>query len=257
MDVRGDANAVVELAAVNRSSECGNKGIALLSPTGVDSGIGMCGSSDTLVAGVEMPAGSSVALWVREPELGLADAAVKAQCDLETQGGGWTMVFSTADSADGDSTGAGLAGRAYRPEALPFVRAAKEVLLALRDHGGSVVASAAMPMPPQWRVAHPSAYSRQELEAWPVRVNGATQATLHTVRYGSSAVAGGSADRCDGAWVPADSHFGGLLCVKGAEAPLWAGWSTGTEADVCGTSGSSASGAPCTNSNVFTISVRE
>lgn len=242
----------------------------------VYSGAGMCecGDSRAALRGEAVAVGGLVALWVRPPAAAAPEDSIFADCDLETRGGGWTMVFSSAlhDGAggvvDGDNTGAGLRLRGYAPGVQPLLASASSVMLALRDARGSVMGAAPveMPMPPTWRHMHPASHAATDLPEWPVAVGVDAQFTEATVRFGNRAVTDVAGPVCNAPWRSVewsagdgygDGSYGGLVCVAGTRAPLWYGWASAAVADVCGHSQADAAAAPyCTASQVFTMYVR-
>ena len=280
---------VDELVLVQRQADgCWSYGFGLLSssaqdsvacpaaaPQGVVSGAGLCSCGDTSVVlrGAWRQDADPVALWVRPPSQPTGRAPVEVACDLETAGGGWTVVFSTGGSPvggapssamidDGDSSARGLASRTYDLASLPFVRGARSVLVAVRNAttaSSAASAQATMPMPPQWLHAHPASYASYDLDAWPIALGGELSPSPRTLRFGWRAMPmddGG----CNQAWsAGGNANVKGWVCVQDTpSAPLWTGWASSSDLDQCTTHTQMEGGEDthCSVSNVFTLSVK-
>lgn len=265
-------NEFVLVEQVNGSSCGSGRGVALMAPgaqgacvTGdspVYSGAGIacgCGAGGgTVLRGDEVATGRVITLWVQPPTAAAhPDDVVYAACDLSTHGGGWTTVFAATSAGAGDNSAAGLASRAYATSLLPVIHRATSVMMALRRVDGSVVGGSvvSMPMPAQWREAHPASFAGEDLANWPVAEGWSSTPALRTVRYGWSSVDDVGGDLCSAAWATQGGRNStGLVCVSGGSGPLWYGWATSGEPDWCTWSGAGASQF-CTANAAFTLAV--
>lgn len=272
--VASDGVAIDELVVshVQGDGNCADVGVALLrrdagmacggDAAAVEAGVGVCGCGSTrsAVAGAVQMEGATTALWVRAPPSVRPESVVHAYCDLDTRHGGWTLVYSTAGDGggvDGDNTATGLAHRSYAPGLSAVLASATEVLIAQRMSDGTLVDGtvvAAMRMPTQWRDAHPSSQRAVDLADWPVALDNELGTTPRTLRFGSGSVDLAATTACNGDWEASGSAHAGRVCVAGTSAPMWYGWASGDDADVCDATDSMS--VACSVANAFTIAAR-
>ncbi len=177
---------------------------------------------------------------------------VFANCDMATDGGGWTLVFDSANTninqTDANWTRTDVA------LALVNSNTATEALLVHRDASFAPLAgvtTARFNIPTAWRTSSPLAIDRRD-DTVMVSLNNAA-AVSRSLRYGYRSFA----DNCGGAWDDG-SNFG-RVCIQDTTAPFFARFGNGGF-DTCPTSDLSWNGNISTNacSSVrrFTIYVR-
>jgi hypothetical protein len=163
-------------------------------------------------------------------------------CDMTTDGGGWTIVFF-AGSNDEMSTSLG-----YTPGLGEVLGSAETALIAYRDSSLEIMGSyASLPMPAPWRTSSPFSAEATDLVT-SVQTNGAA-ATSATVRYGFDSFANTCADPWYGT-----GHWG-RICVRGTDAPFYNGFAV-AGADLCSASNVAWNTTSCSTALRFSIAVR-
>jgi hypothetical protein len=176
---------------------------------------------------------------------GLVDAGpATVHCDMETAGGGWTVIY-LADSSGLFSTTIDYTVRSQRLRDNSL-----EALIAFRNLNLDMVASdwASFGLPATWRTKNPLAVTPFEDLTVSASVNGALPA-LAQLRYGTA----NFGQLCSDAWVTTTNY--GRLCLQGTDAAFFSGFAI-AGADLCSLSTQSYATRGCSDMIRFSIAVR-
>jgi len=171
---------------------------------------------------------------------------LRVWCDLDTGGGGWTIVYLWP----GGMTNLESTTLNYDVDNLALRRASTEVLLAYRDAGRRVTvdAWARLATPPEWVMQSPFRYERRDV---PVMVSvGGAALRSSTLRYGNREFG----NDCASGWV--DSRLSGRVCLTGTNGPFYNGYATRMYSDRCPNSDRVWNDALCTDTRRFSIAFR-
>lgn len=175
-------------------------------------------------------------------------APYTVSCDMDTDGGGWTLIFVAPDRNQNSRT------LDYTVTDPTLRMSAAQALLALRDTTMAtqpVVASVPavrFGMPLNWRMQAPFRYESVDETVNSVVLPGTT-ATPRTLRYGYALMASYG---CTGPWTPTANSWG-RVCVNGTTSALYAAFANPL-ADNCDRSDDPMAG--CEANRRFTIAVR-
>jgi hypothetical protein len=162
---------------------------------------------------------------------------------MDTEGGGWTVIFLPT------SSNFSSLNVAYTSSSARLLNDSNQVLLAYRDGTmATVFERAVFGMIQEWRVAAPFTYANMDVPII-VTVNGGS-AVNGTLKFGNKSFLG---DRCEDGWDT--SVKWGRLCISGTQAPFYTSFAE-TVNDTCTDSMQAWNTRTC-NANVrFTIAVR-
>ena len=160
-------------------------------------------------------------------------------CDMVTEGGGWTIVFVAAVNITNGPQSYSVTN--------PILAGAQDTMIAYRNATGvPAVNYATFAMPVLWRSDPPFNYQANDLPVT-VKVGGATAAGL--LRYGYA----GYANICTDGWNTASTL--GRVCITETAAPYYTGFRY-PAGDYCNSSNMDWQVVPCTPDRLFTIAVR-
>ncbi len=173
------------------------------------------------------------------------DAPFMVHCDMTTEGGGWTVIFSpqTSNFTSQQVT--------YTSSSERLLNDSVQVLLAYRDATNAMTPSnerAMFDLPQEWRLAAPFTYANMDLPVT-VYVDG-NSSVNGTLLFGYKSFTNSS---CSDNW-ELSSAFG-RLCIPGTLAPFYSGFS-GSTGDKCTDSAQNYDARPCGPAVRFTIAVR-
>jgi hypothetical protein len=180
-----------------------------------------------------------------DPDGAGPDAAVTVHCDMDTAGGGWTVVYFPAGSLE-------ITPILYNGGTARLRADATEAMIAFRD--GSKVAlpgAAVLAMPDDWRTASPFDAVGTDAPAT-VSIDGAA-AVAGTLRYGHR----NFGSLCSDDWTVDDNPDlqYGRVCVDGTTAPFFTAFAS-TAADQCTDSSMVYNAQACGLTRRFSIAVR-
>ncbi len=170
------------------------------------------------------------------------DASISVSCDMQTDGGGWTIVFF-APTESVDALPITYTGGNPR-----LMTDAQQVLLAYRSMTqDTYINYAHFDLPDDWRIATPFGYPNNDRTIG-VSINGAALQTA-TLRYGRA----NFSSLCTDDWVTASDY--GRVCITGSVAPFYSSFLR-AGVDYCSDSTQAYSSTKCTPDKRFSIAVR-
>jgi len=175
------------------------------------------------------------------------DPILTVFCDMTTDDGGWTLVYS-ASSSNQNVLG-NEAEYFFATDAV--LNISTEVLVGYRDSENNFLPGyARLNLPTNWKIYHPlSTLWLNVDEAVNVFIDGSSSSTGTTLRYG---VATFSSSTCNSNW---DTGLYGRLCFVGTNAVFYSAYAH-SGGDFCSLSHLPFTAVPCSNDRVFTIAVR-
>jgi hypothetical protein len=179
---------------------------------------------------------------------GPTDAAPPTvHCDMDTAGGGWTIIFLA------DAINLNAANIPYTVPNQSIRDAAQETLIAFRNLNLNMQASdwATFGLPATWRAKNPLSVSPDEDLTVSAAVNGGLPA-LALLRYGQA----NFSQLCSDDWsTVSTSPVYGRICLQGTAAAFYSGFAVST-ADLCSLSTQNYAARLCSDTVRFSIAVR-
>jgi hypothetical protein len=176
-----------------------------------------------------------------DPDGSGSDAPFTVTCDMQTEGGGWTIVFLPATSNLMSTP------IAYTSASERLLTDASDVLMAYRTASGVAISShATFPLPADWITSTPfDATSTDVLTN--VSIDGASPVNA-LLRYGSESFT----TTCYDPWVGA---AWGRICILDTKAPFYTAFAN-SAGDTCSDSESAYDAVPCGPNMQFSLAVR-
>lgn len=176
-------------------------------------------------------------------------APLDVLCDMETAGGGWTIVFM----ARGTSYDSSRTRMTYTADDRSLREQASRAMLAYRDVDGVVDGGYAhFLMPPDWELKSPFEYA-EGTQVGTTAESSAGHLTNRTLFYGSSNFSGSTG--CTGPWVGMENR--GRICLSDSPAPQYVGWSVKAPDQCTDSYDECCQNTPsCIDTRLFSIAVR-
>ena len=214
--------------------------LALVASNGDGSTQQLAGESCATIAAHGHSRGAGL-YWI-DPDGFDSSNAFQAHCLMDTDGGGWTVVYQHHPQSNLNSL-----GTPYDLVSPVLMQGASEALIGYRTAAGVVTGNVArFALPGDWRARNPLSAPATDVwvDTW---VNGSSEGS-RLLRYGT----GSFSNRCEHGW----TGTWGRLCIQSTRAPFFASFAT-SYADTCVYSDEIYNAATCSGTDRgFFIAVR-
>ena len=189
-----------------------------------------------------LPPGSTSGTYMIDPDGAGADAPLSVYCDMDSDSGGWTVIFFPT------STNLTAPPTTYTSSTARLLADAQSALIAYRNQTMSASSNyASFALPSEWKTATPFSAGARDVPVT-VKIDGGAEVAA-TLRYGYQTFT----NVCTDPW--GAGGFYGRICVTNTHAPYFNGWNA-NDNDSCSDSSAAYNAQSCSSDLRFSIAVR-